>query len=123
MFSGREPYAAKFRVGNQQSMMLACMAAAFRTHAVMRSYSEANFEDHPSISSEYIKYLSTNSGREDLDNFETKLKGVKDNVDDLKRRVVTLEKSAGTVGKNVTAYKKEQDALARRINQLKKSTK
>ena len=38
--------------------------ACFRTHDVMASYVDHHFENHPAVSTEYVKFLATNSGSE-----------------------------------------------------------
>ena len=48
-----------------------------RTHDVMTEYSKARFKNHPSVSSEYIRFLSTNSGFESLKTLEDKVEQLK----------------------------------------------
>ena len=48
-----------------------------RTHDVMAEYSKARFKNHPSVSSEYIRFLSTNSGFESLKTLEEKVEQMK----------------------------------------------
>ena len=38
--------------------------AAFKTHDIMANYMSHKFENHPSVSTEYVKFLATNSGSE-----------------------------------------------------------
>jgi hypothetical protein len=51
--------------------------SAFKTHDAMAAFENANFEDHPSISSEYVKFLAMNSGFEALEVVSNKMKGLK----------------------------------------------
>ena len=38
--------------------------AVFKTHDIMANYMSHKFENHPSVSTEYVKFLATNSGSE-----------------------------------------------------------
>ena len=77
-----------------------------RTHDVMTEYVKARFKNHPSVSSEYIRFLSTNSGFESL-------KTLEDQVDSLKKTSCQLVK-------DVTAAKKASDTASSSINTVKK---
>ena len=47
--------------------------AAFKTHDVKASYIETNFENHPVVSAEYVKFLATNSGSEKAEKLESQV--------------------------------------------------
>lgn len=38
-----------------------------KSHDIMKEFKDANFGDHPAISSEYVKFLAANSGRDNSD--------------------------------------------------------
>lgn len=42
--------------GDQHSKCKAVLWEVFWTHAIMEAFDVANFDDHPSISSEYVKF-------------------------------------------------------------------
>jgi hypothetical protein len=50
--------------------------AAFKTHDIMATYIDKNFENHPVISAEYIKFLATNSGIEKVERMEAQMSGM-----------------------------------------------
>jgi hypothetical protein len=45
----------------KESICAAILWGVFQTHDVMDSYESSNFEDHPSMASEYVKFLLKNS--------------------------------------------------------------
>ena len=53
---------AQSMTGDRVSICSSILWAVFRTHDKMTEFEDANLEDHPAISSEYIKFLATNSG-------------------------------------------------------------
>ncbi|KAL7557530.1 hypothetical protein ACA910_019312 [Epithemia clementina (nom. ined.)] len=50
----------------------------FRTQDVMQGYMDAQFQDHPSVSSEYVKFLCVNSGTETVKKLEDKFDKLQD---------------------------------------------
>jgi hypothetical protein len=61
--------------------------SAFKTHDAMATFENANFEDHPSISSEYVKFLAMNSGFEALEIVSGKLKSLQDQAKEFQSSV------------------------------------
>lgn len=80
--------------------------ATLKAHDVMREFVDASFENHPSIASEYVKFLTKNSQANsvgtivaDVDKLSTKLSLLestksllKKSVDSLQTRVTALER-------------------------------
>ncbi|KAL7559268.1 hypothetical protein ACA910_009043 [Epithemia clementina (nom. ined.)] len=86
---------------------------ALKTHDIMDEYLRARFRNHPSVSSEYIKFMSTNSG------FEL-VKGIQEKVDELTKQysqstkdVLAAKKAADTANGTVDSLKKEINELKR----------
>ena len=51
-------------MGDNMSNATTVLWASFKTHDVMEDYSTHKFMNHPSISSEYVKFLAQNSALE-----------------------------------------------------------
>jgi hypothetical protein len=68
--------------------------SAFKTHDAMTEFEDKNFEDHPSISSEYVKFLAMNSGFEAVELVSSKLKIIQDQVKDMQTGVKQADKTA-----------------------------
>ena len=59
-----------------------CLAAhvwygVSRTHDVMKEFGVMDFKNHPAMSSEYVKFLATNSGMELIEAIDVKIKTLK----------------------------------------------
>ena len=52
---------------NQWSVCTHTLWTSFKCHDVMATYVEHQFENHPAISTEYVKFLATNSGFEKVE--------------------------------------------------------
>ena len=92
------------------------MWSSFRTHDVMTQYVIHNFDDHPAISTEYVKFLATNSGSD-------KVSKLGDLVDALKVKVATAtDESKKAVAKADTASSKNAE-LVREVAALTKRLK
>jgi outer membrane murein-binding lipoprotein Lpp len=53
--------------GDRESICSHLLWASFKTLDVAQVYVDANFVNHPAISSEFIKFLATNSGSEKIE--------------------------------------------------------
>jgi len=71
---------------SREELVAAVLWGAFQTHKVMEEYTRYGIENHPSISSEYVKFLVTNSSSRD----ETSKCG--DKLDGLEERMTEVEK-------------------------------
>ena len=84
-----------------------------RTHDVMSDYVKARFKNHPSVSSEYIRFLSTNSGFESLKTLEDQVESLKRTSAQLVKDVTSAKKASDTASSTVDSVKKD-------VNELKK---
>jgi hypothetical protein len=83
----------------------------FKTHDAMDALENTNFEDNPSISSEYVKFLAMNSGLEALEEFTGKLKIMLDQLKDMQSSVKQADKKAENTVSFCDANKKSDDTL------------
>ena len=84
-----------------------------RTHDIMTEYSQARFKNHPSVSSEYIQFLSTNSGFESLKTLEDKVDHHKQTLGQITKDCQAAKKAAETANSTVDTLKKELQELKR----------
>ena len=80
--------------------------ATFATHQVMREYMRHGIENHPSMASEYVRFLVANSGLSKIDKMETRLKALEEENKILKRDVAQADKAAKSA-----ANKAEEEKL------------
>lgn len=89
--------------------------SAFKMHATMAEFEENNFEDHPSISSEYVKFLAMNSGSEAVDVLQGKFKLLQDQVKDMQNGVKQADKKAENAMSACEGNKKVSENLDTRM--------
>jgi hypothetical protein len=89
--------------------------SAFKTHDAMAAFENANFEDHPSISSEYVKFLEMNSGFEALEAVTGKIKVMHDQMKEFQGSVKQADKKAENAVSYCETNKKAVGALEKRI--------
>ena len=68
--------------------------ATFATHQVMRDYMRHGIENHPSMASEYVRFLVANSGLSKIERMESRLKALEEDNKILKRDVAQADKAA-----------------------------
>ena len=112
------------RMGTIQTMMtndrkLMCMHimwSIFRTHDKMAEFDDLNFEDHPLIASEYIKFLACNSGFDMLETLEKDVANVKTEARDLGSRVKEAVRKADGASSMADTNKRGLADLSKRAD-------
>jgi hypothetical protein len=89
--------------------------SVFRTHDKMAAFEIANFEDHPSIASEYVKFLATNSGLEVVTKLEEEVVSLKGKVKEVEKQSNGAAVKADKASSAVDLVKKQSDALAKKV--------
>jgi hypothetical protein len=92
--------------------------AVFRTHDKMAAFEIANFEDHPSIASEYVKFLATNSGLEVVSKLEEEVNSLKSKVKEVEKQSTAASGKADKVSSAVDLIKKQGDILVKKVTAL-----
>ena len=93
-----------------------------RTHDVMSDYVKARFKNHPSVSSEYIRFLSTNSGFESLKTLEDQVESLKRTSAQLVKDVTSAKKASDTASSTVDSVKKDVTELKKQAQRRGGST-
>jgi hypothetical protein len=89
--------------------------STFRTHDKMAELENLNFENHSSISSEYIKFLAMNSGFEALEEVKVKFKSMGDQFKEMQASVKQADKKAENAVTFNEVSKKAIEDLSRRM--------
>jgi hypothetical protein len=89
--------------------------SAFRTHDKMAEFKNLNFENHSSISSEYVKFLAMNSGFEALEEVKVKFKSMGDQFKEMQASVKQADKKAENAVTFNELSKKAIEGLSRRM--------
>ena len=92
---------------NSKVLSIGVLWGTFATHQVMRDYMKHGIENHPSISSEYVRFLVANAGLNKMEVLVEDVKKVKANVKDLTKSIKTVEKTATTASNKADQAFKE----------------
>jgi hypothetical protein len=87
------------------------LLAAFKTHDIMGVYVSHKFENHPSVSTEYVKFLATNSGSD-------KVVKLGESVDSIKEEAKAAGKKADIASSKCADLSKELNILVAKVKAL-----
>jgi hypothetical protein len=113
LFLPRENISQSLKTRNTPTTCAQIMFAAFKTHDVMASYIDHKFENHPSVSTEYVKFLATNSGSEKVVKLQEAVEAVKGKASS--DEVKAAAKKSDVVASKYAHLVKEVAVLTRRI--------
>ena len=117
----RSTFKAGVQSLNEDTRCSSVLMGIFRALDVMQEYQDHKFRDHPSISSEYVKFLATNSGhdamekqKEQLDAYKKEIISLKSDLTKAQTAAATAQRKADTVGNSVDGLRKELAALKKK---------
>jgi hypothetical protein len=76
LYSPKEGVSGAMTIEEPESVCCHILWATFKTHDIMATYIDTNFENHPVVSAEYVKFLATNSGSEKVEKLESQVSGM-----------------------------------------------
>jgi hypothetical protein len=94
--------------------------AVIQAHDVMAHYKELNFRDHPSVSSEFVKFLSTNTGIDSIEQLEVKTSSMEENLKGVSKDVKGAVTTSATASNKIDELKRIVQALEKRVQKLEK---
>jgi hypothetical protein len=94
--------------------------AVFRTHDKMAGFENTNFEDHPSIASEFIKFLATNTGIEGMNTLQEDVASLKSKLKEAECQNTQTMAKADKGTSVADAAKKIAESFEKRIKTLEK---
>lgn len=92
--------------------------SSFRAHDIAQVYHDHNFENHPAISSEFIKFLATNSGFEKVDKLRDHVELLKAKVAAAVAETEKAERTADTASQKSAEAVRDVLAITRRVKTL-----
>ena len=104
LFVPKEEVMTSVTLGDADSFCAYVLYSCFRTHDIMTDYVDLQFENHPSVSAEFIRFLATKSGSERVEVLEAKLAEQKVSLK------LATEKAEKAMAKADTATNKAADA-------------
>ncbi len=123
LYEPKEGVVEAMTVEEPASVCCHVLWACFRTHDVMAGYLEKDFQNHPTISVEYVKFLATNSGHDKVDKLQTQMSEVIEKlskaVDESKKATAKADVASSKcaeLGREVVALTKKVKTLEDRGN-------
>ena len=92
--------------------------AAFKTHDVMAVYMTHKFENHPSVSTEYVKFLATNSGSEKVVKLTESIDLIKTKLTAAIDKAESATKKADVATSKYSDLVKEMAILTKKVKTL-----
>ena len=118
LFAPKEGVAVAMNVEEPGSICTHMLWSCFKTHDVMATYMEFNFENHPAISAEYVKFLATNSGFDKVDRLEGLVSGMKGQVEKAATDAAKARSIADGSASAEAAATKSVTELAKRVGKV-----
>jgi hypothetical protein len=113
------------RVGTMKSMgskpesiCPAILWSVFRTHDKMAGFEDANFENHPSIASEFVKFLATNTGIEGMAVLQEEVAALKSKLKDTEKQATLAFGKADKAASVADVAKKATETLSKQVDRL-----
>ena len=120
LFAPKEGVGNAIRGSNRAAyVVLACL----RTHDVAQIYIDHNFENHPAVSSEFIKFLATNSGFEKVEKLTLDMEKEKSKLASALLEVAKASSKADTASAKSTEAERAVLALKNRVVTLEGSNR
>jgi hypothetical protein len=101
-----------------ESICPAILWSVYRTHDKMAGFEDANFENHPSIASEFVKFLATNTGIEGMAVLQEEVVTLKLKVKESEKQATLSVGKADKASSVADVAKKATESLVKRVTQL-----
>jgi hypothetical protein len=92
--------------------------ASFRVKDIMTVYIDLNFIDHPTVASEYVKFLATNSGFEKVDKISVEMTLLRTENKNLKLELKKAQTKADTASSKLMEMKISVGMLLKRMTKV-----
>ena len=104
---------------SKEDMAAAVLVGTFQTHRVMEEYMKYGIDNHTSISSEYVKFLMTNSSsRGETSGGGDKLDGLEERMTEVEKVAKGVKSSAGSAYNAVDQLKKKVEKIENRKREV-----
>jgi hypothetical protein len=118
LYAPKEGVAAAMTVEDPVSMCSHLIWSCLKTHDVMSGYIEHQFENHPAISAEYVKFLATNSGSEKVERMDGVVSSLTEKLNRSMEETKKAVSKADVATAKLSDLLKEVQVLAKKVKQL-----
>ena len=116
----REGALNSFEAGDCDSIDKVVFYSVLKALDVMSNIAEADFRDHPVVSTELVKFLSLNTSVEAVDKLQTQSREARETIKELVKESAGSKKTLQTVANKTDEVKKVMEALKKRVEKLEK---
>jgi hypothetical protein len=118
LYSPKDNIAQSLKTRNTPANCAQVLFAAFKTHDIMAAYVAHKFENHPSVSTEYVKFLATNSGSEKVEKISLAMEEMKSSMKEFKSKSITASEEAKAATVESKNAGKKADAASSRFSDI-----
>jgi hypothetical protein len=111
----RAGVSSSFVMGDNMSNATTVLWATFKTHDVMENYSTHKFMNHPSISSEYVKFLAQNSALEAVVKLTDGFKKLESDAKESASKLTLAIKRSDTASSKIDTFGTKLAAIEKRL--------
>jgi hypothetical protein len=111
----RAGVSSSFVMGDNMSNATTVLWATFKTHDVMANYSTHKFMNHPSISSEYVKFLAQNSALEAVVKLTDGFKKLESDAKESASKLTLAIKRSDTASSKIDTFGTKLAAIEKRL--------
>ena len=86
----------------------------------MREIQRLNFENHPSVSNELVKFLAVNTEFDSIKTLQAQMTEIKTDINQMKKEISNILKAQQTIGNKTDLLKSEAASLSQRVKALEK---
>ena len=118
LYIPKEGVSGAMLIDEPESVCCHILWAAFRSHDIMKTYIDSNFENHPVVSAEYVKFLATNSGTEKVEKLEQQVAGMTDKLSKAVEEAKKAVAKADTASTKCTELGRELAVMVKKVKAL-----
>ena len=116
----RHGVALSLKAANQNKIAKVTLLASLRSLDIMREIQRLNFENHPAVANELVKFLAVNTEFDSIKNLQTDVAQIQKDVTHALREISNILKTQQTIANKTDQLKNDAAALVKRVKALEK---
>ena len=116
----RHGVALSLKAANQTQISKVTLLASLRSLDLMREIQRFNFENHPSVSNELVKFLAVNTEFNSIRTLQIECYQVKTDVSQIRKEFANILKTQQTIANKTDQLKSDAAVLTKRVKALEK---
>ena len=116
----RHRVAMTLKAANNAQIGRVTLLASLKSLDMMQEIQKLNFENHPEVSTELVKFLAVNTEFQSIQNLQNDVKTIQTDFSAIRKEISSLVKAQQTTSNKVDQLKSEASALAKKVKSLDK---